>query len=56
MKDRKGKKKEQLSIQESDVLSALYDEPFVNQRILAETSGHSLGVVNRSLRSLMAYG
>ena len=56
MKERKGKKKEQLSIQESDVLSALYDEPFVNQRILAETSGHSLGVVNRSLRSLMAYG
>ncbi|QUC66688.1 NTP transferase domain-containing protein [Aristaeella hokkaidonensis] len=56
VKDRKGKKKEQLSIQESDVLSALYDEPFVNQRILAETSGHSLGVVNRSLRSLMAYG
>ncbi|WP_369413333.1 NTP transferase domain-containing protein [Aristaeella hokkaidonensis] len=37
-------------------MSALYDEPFVNQRILAETSGHSLGVVNRSLRSLMAYG
>ena len=56
VKDRKSKKKEQLSIQESDVLSALYDEPFVNQRILAETSGHSLGVVNRSLRSLMAYG
>ncbi len=47
---------EQLSILESDILSVLCDEPFVNQRILAETSGHSLGVVNRSLRSLMAYG
>ena len=47
---------EQLSILESDILSALYDEPFVNQRILAETSGHSLGVVNRSLRSLIASG
>lgn len=56
VKGKKDRKKEQLSIQESDVLSALYDEPFVNQRILAETSGHSLGVVNRSLRSLMSYG
>ena len=47
---------EQLSILESDILSVLCDEPFVNQRILAETSGHSLGVVNRSLRSLIASG
>ena len=47
---------EQLSILESDILSALCDVPFVNQRILAETSGHSLGVVNRSLRSLIASG
>ena len=49
-------REEQLSILESDILSALCDEPFVNQRILAETSGHSLGVVNRSLRSLIASG
>ena len=47
---------EQLSILESDILSVLCDEPFMNQRILAETSGHSLGVVNRSLRSLIASG
>ena len=47
---------EQLSILESDILSVLCNEPFVNQRILAETSGHSLGVVNRSLRSLIASG
>lgn len=50
------KREEQLSILESDILSALCDEPFVNQRILAETSGHSLGVVNRCLRSLIASG
>ena len=49
-------REEQLSILESDILSVLCDEPFVNQRILAETSGHSLGVVNRSLRSLIASG
>ena len=47
---------EQLSILESDILSVLCEEPFVNQRILAETSRHSLGVVNRSLRSLIASG
>ena len=59
MKTKKAKEmehEEQLSILESDILSALCDEPFVNQRILAETSGHSLGVVNRSLRSLIASG
>ena len=28
-------------------------EPFINQRILAEVSGHSLGVVNRSLKELI---
>lgn len=33
--------------QESDILNALLLEPFINQRILAEVSGHSLGVVNR---------
>ena len=35
--------------QESDILNTLLLEPFINQRILAEVSGHSLGVVNRSL-------
>ena len=39
--------------QESDVLNALLLEPFINQRILAEVSGHSLGVVNRSLKELI---
>lgn len=39
--------------QESDILNALLLEPFINQRVLAEVSGHSLGVVNRSLKELI---
>lgn len=39
--------------QKSDILNALLIEPFINQRILAEVSGHSLGVVNRSLKELI---
>ena len=42
--------------QESDILNALLLEPFINQRILAEVSGHSLGVVNRSLKRLIKSG
>ena len=45
-----------LTIQEADILSSLCQEPFINQRILAEASGHSLGVVNRALRSLISTG
>ena len=39
--------------QESDILNTLLLEAFVNQRVLAEISGHSLGVVNRSLKELV---
>lgn len=42
--------------QQSDILNALLLEPFINQRILAEVSGHSLGVVNRSVKELMGAG
>lgn len=42
--------------QESDILNAILLEPFINQRILAEISGHSLGVVNRSLKELIKMG
>lgn len=42
--------------QESDILNALLMEPFVNQRVLSEVSGHSLGVVNRSLKNLIKEG
>lgn len=42
--------------QESDILSTLLLEPFINQRILAEESGYSLGVVNCSLKALIKAG
>lgn len=42
--------------QESDILNTLLLEPYINQRILAETCGHSLGIVNRSLKSLIKNG
>ncbi len=42
--------------QESDILQELQKEPYINQRILAERSGHSLGIVNRSLRMLEEEG
>lgn len=42
--------------QEADILNALFTEPFVNQRILSETCGHSLGVVNKCIKSLRADG
>lgn len=42
--------------QESDILNTLLLEPFINQRILSEVSGHSLGVVNRSLKNLIKEG
>lgn len=42
--------------QESEILTTLLIEPFVNQRVLSEVSGHSLGVVNRSLKNLIKEG
>lgn len=47
---------ERLTKQESDILYDLYLEPFINQRILSETSGHSLGLVNKSIKRLIAHG
>lgn len=46
----------QLTKQEYDIMCTLYQEPFINQCILAEISGHSLGVVNRCLKSLIEHG
>ena len=42
--------------QESDILYALNLEPYINQRILSESCGHSLGVVNRSIKNLIKEG
>lgn len=45
-----------MNLQESNILRTLIKEPFVNQRILAEASGYSLGVVNKSLKQLLQEG
>jgi CTP:phosphocholine cytidylyltransferase-like protein/thiamine kinase-like enzyme len=45
-----------MNIQECDILNSLLLEPYINQRILAENSGHSLGIVNRSIKELMKNG
>lgn len=42
--------------QERDILAFLYDHGFTTQRSLADGCGHSLGVVNRSLRNLVSEG
>ena len=39
--------------QERDILNVLLLEPYINQRILSEKTGHSLGVVNRCIKSLI---
>ena len=37
-------------------MNNLIKEPFINQRILAAQTGHSLGIVNRSLKELISEG
>lgn len=45
-----------MNIQECDILNALLTTEYSNQRELAETSGHSLGIVNRSINTLKETG
>ena len=45
-----------MNIQEADILRTLISEPFLSQRLLAESSGYSLGTVNRALRQLRREG
>ncbi len=45
-----------MNIQEYDVLNALFLNHYVNQRVLSEHCGHSLGAVNRSIKTLIAKG
>lgn len=45
-----------MNIQNRDLLITLAQTPFVNQRDLAEKTGFSLGMVNKSLRNLAAAG
>lgn len=41
---------------EKDILNKLFMEPYVNQRVLSEMTGHSLGIVNRSISQLLKEG
>lgn len=52
----KGENRLYMNKQESDIMKILLQTPFINQRMLAEASGHSLGVVNRSVKELVAQG
>lgn len=45
-----------MNIQELDILRTLREAPFTSQRALSETTGHSVGVVNRSLKLLSQQG
>ena len=45
-----------MNIQECDILNNIICFPYINQRRLSETSGHSLGVVNRSIKNLLQEG
>ena len=48
--------KGEISKTEFDVLFELFNKPFINQRNLSESTGYSLGLINRSLRHLCDYG
>ena len=45
-----------MNIRECDVLTTIADKKPKNQRLISELSGHSLGIVNRSVRSLIEKG
>ena len=41
---------------DAEIMNILYREPFVNQRVLAESAGCSVGAVNKSLKQLTRDG
>ena len=45
-----------MNTQEYDILNMLLTEGYENQRQLAKKSGHSLGMVNRSIKNLISEG
>lgn len=56
MNERRIELNKKVTRQEYDVLLSIFQTPFTNQRMLAESSGYSLGGVNRSIKELMAKG
>ena len=45
-----------MNIQEYDILNAIFTTTNPTQRSLADCSGHSLGIVNRSIKKLTSDG
>ena len=45
-----------MNIQESDILNLIITNKYTNQRELSKASGHSLGIVNRSIKDLISNG
>ena len=41
-----------MNIQQMDIMNSLRKDKYTNQRTLAENTGHSLGIINRSLNEL----
>ena len=45
-----------MNIYERDILINLSKDQYINQRSLAQRTGHSLGTVNQTIKSLMGTG
>ena len=45
-----------MNVRKKDIMNALGQGGYISQRILAEQTGNSLGIVNQSLKELMAEG
>lgn len=45
-----------MNIYERDILINLSKDQYINQRSLAQRTGHSLGTVNQTIKSLMRTG
>ena len=52
----KNERRKYMNNSKQDILNNLIKEPFINQRILAAQTGHSLGIVNRSIKELLTEG
>lgn len=52
----KNERRKYMNSSKQDILNNLIKEPFINQRILAAQTGHSLGIVNRSIKELISEG
>lgn len=52
----KSERRKYMNNSKQDILNNLIKEPFINQRILAAQTGHSLGIVNRSIKELISEG